>query len=233
MNLVQFIKPSLIILNRAPFSKKEAIHLLIGKILEEYPYLDSEFLLQKIQERENLSKTTYPKGIAIPHARIENLNDLIFSVLIPQTPIKEDDIEIRIIFLILADSVKSNLYLNVLSSIVKICQEEKNISRLCESVTPDDFIKTLSVYAEPIKQAINAKDIMTAPPLYLFPDSTVKESLDFMSKYNVGYIPICDKNQKLLGEVSIYDILTIGLPPYAQMLKNMKFLSTIEPLGTS
>lgn len=230
MDLLQYLKPGLIILGETPPSKEDAIQRLIGRILAEHPGIDGDVLMQKIRERESLSPTTYPNGIAIPHARIEGLNDLIVSILIPKSPVRENDIDIRAVFLILTDSAKSNLYLNVLASIVKICDEEKNIARMSASASPDDFIRTLSGFATPIKQAINAKDIMSILPLHLFPHSTVKDALDFMSRHDTGYIPICDANRKLLGEVNIYDILTIGLPPYAQMLKNLRFLSRLEPL---
>ena len=212
MNLVNLFNPGLIVVNADAGSRKECVHRLLEKILETYSHLDKEFLLKKIEDRESLSTTIYPNGIAIPHARIDNLNDLIISVLIPKVPIREVDAEIRIMFLILADNAKSNLYLNVLATIIRLCEDEAKISALRKSITPDDFIRIISEDGLPVKQIIFAKDIMT-PPHFLYPHSTVKEAIDFMSRYNITYIPICNEAQKLVGEITIYDILNIGLHP--------------------
>jgi CBS domain-containing protein len=230
MNLTHLIKTDLVFINGKIDSKEQAIRLLIEKSIVAYPFLDKEIIFNKIIEHENVTKNLYKHGVLISCARIENLNDFQIAVLVPKSPIIDKEKEIRILFLILTDISKSNLYLNVITSILNISKNEENIQILTGANTKEEFIKKLTAFNIMVKKVIIVKDIMATPPIFLFPDSTIKDALDFMSKNHISYLPICDKNQKLVGEVSIYDILAIGIPHYTQMLDNLRFLQSLEPL---
>ncbi|MCE5251711.1 PTS sugar transporter subunit IIA [bacterium] len=230
MNLVNLINTDLVFIGLKVESKEQALRFLAEKISKVFCCLSQDDITLKILERESISTTTLPNGVAIPHARIENFNDLVISVLIPAAPVMDGDIPIRVFILTLTDLAKSNLYLNVIASIAKICQNEENIQHLISAQSREEFIKRVLAFNIAVKKVIYVRDIMVSPPLYLYPDSTVKDALDLMSKYQIGYIPICDEHQKILGEIIITDILSLGLPQYTQMLSNLKFLSSLEPL---
>ena len=230
MNLVNLVNTDLVFIDTKVESKEHALRLLAEKISKVFSSLSQNEITSKILERESISSTTLPNGVAVPHARIDNFNDLVVSVLIPETPLKDGDKTIRIFFLTLTDLAKSNLYLNVIASIAKICQSEENIQNLISAQSREEFLKRVMLFNISVKKVIYARDIMVSPPLYLLPDSTVKDALDLMSKHQISYIPICDEHQKMLGEIIVTDILSLGLPHYTQMLTNLKFLSSLEPL---
>ncbi len=50
------------------------------------------------------------------------------------------------------------------------------------------------------------KDLMTEAVVYLTPDDTVKRAADEMKSLNVGTIPICDRDRRLLGMITDRDI---------------------------
>jgi len=166
----------------------------------------------------------------MPHARIENFDDLSVSVLIPQTPIKDGDRLIRILYMIITDLTKSNLYLNVMAGIVSLHQNEEFMNLILGASSPEDFVKRFESCNISIRKVIFVKDIMNAAYPSLTPSATLKDALDFIVKNQKPYIPVCDENRALIGEVLMIDILTVGMPPYTHMLKNLAFLSTIEPL---
>jgi nitrogen PTS system EIIA component len=230
MNLSHFLRTNLVLIDEKVHTKEQAIVRLIEKFVEEFPSLNKDTIFTKVHEREGISSTTYKNGVAIPHARIENFDDIIVCVLIPETPIKDGNHDIRILFLILTGIAQSNLYLNVLASIARICHDESNIQRLISSKNSDDFLAAIDSFGEIVKKIIYARDLMSSPPIFLFPESTIKDALNMMSKHGIEYIPICDGEGHMIGEVNILDILSVGLPPYTQMLTNLKFLSSLEPM---
>ena len=87
---------------------------------------------KKIQEgifhREQLMSTGIGLGIAIPHVRIEGVEDFIIAVGINSQGIKDyqsiDDIPVKIIFLIIGNKDKTKEYLQILSDIVKFLKEK-------------------------------------------------------------------------------------------------------------
>lgn len=230
MNTFHFLNKNLILTGASVGSKEDAVNLLIDAIVKEYPELDRGFLIEKILERERISSTTYPQGVTIPHARVENIKTLILAVLIPSKPITDRAGQIEIMFLILTGLSKSNIYLNTLAAISSICHDPDKITSLKQSATPDQFIKTITALIPTVKESVSARDLMTAPAFCLLPSATVKDALNLMSEHHVSYLPICTSDGSLSGEVDVLDILFIGLPHYARALTNLTFLSTLEPL---
>jgi len=225
MHLSSFLRDDLILLGAKVDSKEAAIRLLTERIALTHHGADAEIILNKIMEREALTTTAFPNGVAIPHARIENFEDLVIAALVPEKPVDGS----RIIFLILTDINKSNLYLNVLASLSKICRAAEYIERLIFAESPRDFIQILESFHLAVKEAVYVSDLMSAPPKYLFSDSTIKDALDFMKYYSLQYIPVCDRNTHFLGEVTAHVILSIGLSHYDQMKANYQSLSSLKP----
>jgi len=230
MNLAHILQPHCIRIGVPVTTKEQAIKYLVDIVAHDYTIPDAGLLYTSVLDRESISSTTMENGISMPHTRIENFNDLSVSVLIPETPITDGDREIRILFLIITDLTKSNLYLNVMAGIVSLSQNQELMNMIIGANSPKDFMKIIESGGISIGKVIFVKDIMNTTYRSLPPSATLKNALDFIVKNQKPYIPVCDENGVLIGEVIMTDILTIGMPHYAQMLKNLAFLSTIEPL---
>lgn len=225
MHLSSLFRPDLIMLRVPVESRDEAIRIMTARVAETHRGLDPELLLEKVREREAMISTVFPTGVAIPHARIVDFEDMVIAVLAPEKPVEG----VRLFFLILTDLARSNLYLNVLAAISSISRGEETVRDLADSESPREFIRTLEAFDIEVKKTVLVRDLMSAPPQVLHPDCSVKDALNFMTVNHFAYIPVCEDNRKLVGEISVHDILSIGLPRYAQMLTNLKFLSSLEP----
>lgn len=226
MHLSNLIRDKLVFLHESVASGDSAIRFLAERIAGENPHgLQSDQIYSRIWERESLGSTVFENGLAIPHARIEQFGDVVIAVLTPAEPVDG----IRIMFLILTDTTRSNLYLNVLATLASIGRSEEKLERLLAARSAKEFIHVLSSMEIVVKKTVTVADLMSTPPRFLGPEATVKDALDFMSQQHIGYIPICTEAGELLGEVTIADILTAGIPQYARMLTNLKFLSALEP----
>ncbi len=124
MHLSSLFRNDLIIMDAGVDSKETAIRLLTDRVAETHQRLDARLLYEKVMEREAMVSTTFPFGLAVPHARIEQFEDLVIAVLVSEKPVDE----IRVMFLILTDLTRSNLYLNVLAAIAKIGRGENTPS---------------------------------------------------------------------------------------------------------
>ncbi len=226
MHLSSLIRDKLVFLHEPVASGDAAIRFLAERVAAENLHgLHPDQIYEKICERENLGSTVYENGLAIPHARIEQFGDVVIAVLTPAEPVDG----IRIMFLILTDIARSNLYLNVLAALAGIGRSGETLERLLAVKSAKEFVQELASMEFVVKKTVTVSDLMSTPPKFLGPDATVKDALDFMSQQHVGYIPICTEAGELLGEVTIADILTAGIPQYARMLTNLKFLSALEP----
>jgi len=227
MKIGSLLQPELIQLHLKIDSKETAIKMMIDHMNKIYKFKEPEKILSAVLERESLGGTTFETGIAIPHARLSDFDDLIIGVCVPETPIIEGLQEIQCIFVILTSISVSNLYLKTLSCLIKISQDINLWRRLLSSSTPSDFLTGLTdIY---VKKELTTEDIMEPTFCKVTPETNLKELADIFYKTNETYAAVIDTSDKFIGEVAIADLIKIGIPDYAYMVGNLNFLSTLEP----
>jgi len=98
-----------------PISKSQILNELVSGIVLANPNLEKDFLLQKLNERENEGSTFLNEGIALPHARIPDLPKPLVALGLTHSGILDSFTEnpIEVVFLLLSpkDSNRSHLQL--------------------------------------------------------------------------------------------------------------------------
>lgn len=144
MKLVEFFAQDEIDLDLKAQTKEEALRELVDLLgVGE----KSEELFSLLKKRENLGSTGIGKGVAIPHCRslvVERLR-VVYGRKGAGLPFGAvDDKPVHHLFLIVAPPVEiSNQYLPVLGKIAQFCKNPKNLSRLDEVNSVEDFFKVL------------------------------------------------------------------------------------------
>jgi len=122
MNLSAYIAKDL---NRVDFrarNKKQAL-ARIAEIACTSPLFKNETperIAQLLAEREEVVSTGIGKGVAIPHARLDGIDDFIIFALIAPDGVEFDAVDgrrVTVIFVIFAPSGKVNEHLKVLANI--------------------------------------------------------------------------------------------------------------------
>lgn len=116
--------------------KTSIIDSLIAKMSEAHKILNKEELTAKIHEREQGISTTLDTGLSIPHARIDNLNELVAGLALLPQGIKDAHQSlptIRLMFLFLSPN-KREFY-----------PQHLQILRKAASLFQTDFIEELNL----------------------------------------------------------------------------------------
>ncbi len=145
MKLVEFFSEDEVALDLEAENKDSALEALIDLLdLEDDA---EEILYNLLKKRENLGSTGIGKGVAIPHCRslvVDRLRvaygrktkGLDFDAV--------DDKPVSHFFLIVAPPVEiSNQYLPVLGKIAQFCKNPKNLARLNEIASNEEFFEVL------------------------------------------------------------------------------------------
>ena len=140
----------------------------------------------------------------------------------------DNDVEIKMVVLILTSKSSSKTYLQVLSSFIQISQNQDFYNKLCKSKNASEFVDLLENIM--VKKDLTIEDIMTTSILQVSQDTILKEVIDIFYKNNISYLPVVDSNDNFIAEVTMIDVLKIGIPNYALMMNNLKFLTSFEPL---
>lgn len=220
----------LVLLDRSVKTKEEAIQILVKAVQTKYPFpLKPEDLLKAVLEREALGGTAFPTGIAVPHARIDFLDDIVVAVLRPSQPIPDPVAPVRLVVLMLTSQNKPAIYLNSLSSILKFSQKTEAYEKALVVHSPKEFIELVASQDYNLVKVVTVEDLLTQAPITVKPDDSLAHLIDLFHHRNLTYAPVVDDEGFIVGEVALGDILKAGFPDFASQMGNLKFLRSFEP----
>ena len=123
MQLDQIFKIEFISANLLAKTKIEALEELVNTIIQGGVKLKSSLIIKILQQRETLGSTGIGDGVAIPHGKIPELDDLIVAFGRSPEGIAYDSLDgkpAHLFFLLLAPENSSGYHLKVLAKISKM-----------------------------------------------------------------------------------------------------------------
>ncbi|WP_372712852.1 PTS sugar transporter subunit IIA [Ilyobacter sp.] len=237
MKLSSYLDPKLIFTNLEVETKEEAIKLLIEKSAQEDKKIASmkKEILKSVLERENEISTAMGQGIAIPHARIEGLDDFIIIIGLLKNPVrcqvaalhKEDDV--KMVILLVSEVLRNKRMLKVMSGIMKIAlKNPKVLEEIKNSSNANvlfDFIKNAEVE---IDGKIVAEDVQSPDLMPVHPKDTLEEVAKRLIMEDRTGLPVVEEG-RFLGEITERELIEFGMPKYISVMQDLNFLTVGEP----
>jgi PTS system nitrogen regulatory IIA component len=121
--LKEFLKPSFIKSDLVASNKEDAISELVYLIINNIKQLDHDLLTEALNERELIDSTGIESGIAIPHAKIDGIDRLIFAIARSKKGINFDSHDkslTHLFFVLLAPKGHATDHIKVLARLAKI-----------------------------------------------------------------------------------------------------------------
>ncbi len=231
MKLSSLLRPDYIIINSPARNKEDAIAEILVNFKKYYKFnIEQDYIEKTIREREELGGTTFDTGIAIPHARLDNFDDILIGILLPEKLFMDGKREVRTVVLILTSKTVSNIYLNALSSLIKISRDKDFYEELLLSSSGEAFVSLIEKKNVKVKEEVTVESIMSEKFFSTHPDATLKELVDTFYKNSVTYLPVIDGEGNFVGELNLNTVIKEGIPDYATKMGNLKFLKSFEPL---
>lgn len=237
-NHVQFaslFKPTQVICQTEKTNRDEILldilHLLayehgIGNVNEAY---------QAVLAREKEMPTIVGPGIAMPHARLDAIDNIVVGVATSKNGTVYDSLNpanlIKLIILTLAPKSSPGAYLQTVSSIAKICQDPSTADTVAGFTTPEkvwDFFHRDSLA---LPDHLRACDIMESVTVRLQEHDTLEHAIDLFVRHRLNELPVIDKENELIGVVSTYELLRVCLPDYVLWMEDLTPILNFEPFS--
>lgn len=187
-------------------------------------------------KRENEVSTAIGSGIAIPHARIENFNDFIISIALLKNPIKmkiagsDKEDEVSFVILIISDVLKNKNILKTMSAISKMAMKNPALlEKIKNANSANEVIKLFEEANIEIEHRIIADDVLSHDIIPLREDATLEDVAKRFILERVTGLPVVDKNNNFLGEITERELIEFGMPKYTSLLEDLNFLTVGEP----
>ena len=229
----EFFKPRDIICHSEQTSRNEIFMEVLKLLAYNTGIGDVEEVYQAILDREEGFSTIIANGIAMPHARLQNIDDIIVGVATSKKGIRfnDDNPPVKLIILILTPKSQPSLYLQVLSSLSKALMDPAIVNELAAIEDPDDLWKYFNRKNLDLPDYICAGDIMQPNPIVLKENQTLKDAIDYFVNKNLHDLPVIDKDGDLVGVVTAIELLKICLPDYILWMDDLSPILNFEPFS--
>ncbi len=136
MKLTDILTPELIIPDLSARSKRAAMEELCKVLTNGRSDLDLKKLMEVLIERERLGSTGIGDGIAIPHGKLANLDDLLISFGRSKAGVDFDSLDgkpAHLFFLVVAPEASAGVHLKALARISRLLKSNVVRSELMEA----------------------------------------------------------------------------------------------------
>lgn len=150
MKLYNYLDPSLIKLNCLAKNGIEVLQEMLEFLLEKNKISDPNIILKKLLEREKLGSTSIGYHSAVPHAKIKEIKEPVFSIGISQDGLvyHESDKElVHLIILIISPNTFPIKHLQILAAAASLVRKSGNlINEVLKTESPHHLIEILKRY---------------------------------------------------------------------------------------
>jgi PTS system nitrogen regulatory IIA component len=167
MQITKFIDKKCIVPHLSATTKADALKELTHILIDKKKLDNNAATLDQIMAREVTESTGMGHGIAIPHARISGLKQLVCAVGRVRAGIEFNAVDkkpVFLIFLICYPPTQQTTYLNFLATVAKVFRDPASMEAMLVATDEEDLFKILDHISEPLSEPEKfAKQIKTDP----------------------------------------------------------------------
>jgi PTS system nitrogen regulatory IIA component len=137
-------------------SKKKALELLSNLLADAAPGLTQDGIFDRLLERERLGSTGLGHGIALPHARIRNIDQAYGAFIQLTDGVEFDAIDNRpvdLLFALLVPEAATQEHLQLLATLAEMFSNQEFCAGLRQATTSGDLLKQLTEHKVPPVEA--------------------------------------------------------------------------------
>lgn len=142
MRVSEILKEACIVQNIKGKRKEEVIVELIEHLYKKNLIPDKKEAEKVVFERERLGSTGIGEGIAIPHGKLKNIENLTCALGVAKEGVEFDAVDgkpVYLIFLLFAPEHMASLHLEALSKISRMLKNGLLVQRILKAKDPEEI----------------------------------------------------------------------------------------------
>lgn len=151
MNLGDLTKPEHIFVDLPGSDRPTILQAMSDRLAESLVFADADALYQSLWEREELGSTAIGSGVAIPHCKMKDLDEVIVAIGVSRREVEyasEDGKPVRLLFLVVSPEDKPADHLRSLAAISKWVKSDSHVEDLLQTGDPDEIYRLLKEQGE-------------------------------------------------------------------------------------
>lgn len=128
-----------------PGSKEE----ILTQVLEVFDFQGRSLkkrVLRELMEREGVASTAVGRGLAIPHARIKGVEEILLGMVISPGGIQFDALDkapVKVFFVFISPQEKVKFHLRFLARLSRVLRNKELRERILNSRTPEEALQAI------------------------------------------------------------------------------------------
>ncbi len=187
-----------------------------------------------IMDNESMMPSVMTPGLAVPHARLEAIDDIVVGVATSKKGFKYAESladPIHVVTLILSPKISPGAHLQALSSLSKIFSEPDAVNTVSSLETSKEVWKFYHSGGVVLPDYLQAGDVMGPVNVKLHEDDTLANAIDLFVKHGRIDLPVVDNSDELVGVVTTYELLKVCLPDYILWMDDLTPILNFEPFA--
>lgn len=151
MNIGQFLDPRAIVPRASGGSKRQVLSIIADVAARTWG-LDASVVLDALLEREAAGSTGVGHGVAVPHARLEGLDQMRALFIRLETPIAYEAVDgakVDLLFALLAPADAGSEHLRALARVSRLMRQSDLRAQLRQARSPEAILALLEREAQP------------------------------------------------------------------------------------
>ena len=236
IDVSSYIDPELIMADLKSKTKEDAIRLLVNKIFQVCPEYNQEVakdaLFKELIARERLQTTGLGQKMAFPHARIKHWPQFTMVIGISREGIDFNSLDgfpVNIVCLMVSSEDEPYIVLQAMAAFIRFAQETKIYDKLFDGMDSTQIADEFKRYRLSTTSTIRASDIMRPVKVVVSLDTPLEKVSRLMHLHHLDVLPVLEKDDKLVGQISCFEIFSLGIPDFFKSLHTVSFVRHIDP----
>ena len=235
MKLTEILSPERVVIPLRADDLRSAADVLLG-CLEASDVIAAEARAEFL-EMDSLHRDAVNVGqnSFLMHMRSEQVTGIAAAIGVSDEPVardleKESSKEARIIMMLLASPAESSLYLQAVSSFVRLLGQSEAVDSILACKSAADLMALEELQNTALRGYLTVRDFMAAGTLSASPDMTLGEAARIMVSRRVDSLPVVSEGGEVLGMISHREVLRLILPQYVKRMKSGGFVKAAASL---
>jgi nitrogen PTS system EIIA component len=234
LNFSSFFSPEDIICQTNTTERDEIIRQLLEQLALNRGIGNVNKAFKAVIQREEVDPTVLSSCLALPHARLDSISALTVAIATSKQGIDfhcASQQKIHVVVLVLVPKDQPSLYLQALSSLARICQNEGVFSEIAKLQTGEEVWRFFDRGGLVLPDHVCAHDIMSSEIIKLKDNDTLARAIDLFIEHDLIDLPVVDKDDDLVGVVAAKELLRVCLPDYILWMDDLSPILHFEPFA--
>ncbi len=220
--------------NLPAIDRDQALKKLIERLATTGQVKDVDKVLSLVLDRERLGSTILAPGVAVPHARLEELSKLHVAIATSSAGISfpgKQSQKVKLMVLVLTPAGDPGGYLQALSALARTLAEHSNMADQLSTSSQAEIWAAFDQSGEKLSDHVTARDMMNRQPPLLKTSDPLGKAIDEFCRLGISQLPVIDQDGDLAGVVTVEELIRLCLPDYITWMDDLSPILHFEPFA--